>query len=121
MQGDKEISKFDDVIDTRDIEARIEHLEETEERDEEEQAELDSLLKLRDDVQLRTSEYEHGEALIADMHFQAYAQELAEDCGMIPGGLDWPLRCIDWEQAARELQMDYSTVEFQGLTFWVRS
>ena len=34
-----------------------------------------------------------------------YCQELAEDTGMIPDGLAWPLNCIDWEQAWRELRI----------------
>lgn len=27
---------------------------------------------------------------------------------------------VDWERAARELQMDYTPVEFDGVTYWVR-
>lgn len=39
-----------------------------------------------------------------------FAQSLAEDLGEIPraGSAHWPLYCIDWEWAARELMMDYS-------------
>ena len=48
------------------------------------------------------------------------AVELAEDCGMIPDGLAWPLTCIDWVQAAEELQQDYMSYEFDGYTYWVR-
>ena len=36
-----------------------------------------------------------------------YAQELAEDLGSIPDGcLAWPLNCIDWESAWRDLTFD---------------
>lgn len=59
--------------------------------------------------------------LIADHHFQAYAEELAEDlCGNEMRAASWPLNCIDWERAASQLQADYSTVEFAGRTFWYR-
>ena len=43
-----------------------------------------------------------------------YAQELAEDCGMLSGHRgspdsdithSWPFTCIDWERAGRELEM----------------
>jgi antirestriction protein len=35
-----------------------------------------------------------------------YAQELAEELGSIPEGAGWPLTCIDWERAWRELTYD---------------
>ena len=35
-----------------------------------------------------------------------YAQELAEELGSIPEGAGWPLTCIDWESAWRELTYD---------------
>ena len=28
---------------------------------------------------------------------------------------------IDWAQAAHELQMDYTSVDFDGVTYWIRS
>ena len=41
---------------------------------------------------------------------EEFAQETAEACGEIPsaGSSAWPLYCIDWEYAARELMHDYS-------------
>ena len=66
------------------------------------------------------SDWEHGAILIRDDHFQEYAQQLAEDCGCIPDGLTWPLTCIDWERAARELQYDYMPYRLSGETYWVR-
>ena len=39
---------------------------------------------------------------------EEFAQNLAEDLGLVPDDLSWPCRCIDWESAARELMMsDY--------------
>ena len=35
-----------------------------------------------------------------------YAQELAEELGSIPEGVRWPLTCINWESAWRELSHD---------------
>ncbi|KKL86611.1 hypothetical protein LCGC14_1942930, partial [marine sediment metagenome] len=58
--------------------------------------------------------------LIRDSYFKEYAQELADDIGAIDSDLTWPNNCIDWDQATRELQMDYSTVEFDGITYWYR-
>jgi len=36
-----------------------------------------------------------------------FAQNLADDLGAIDRNLTWPMYCIDWEQAARDLMMDY--------------
>lgn len=63
---------------------------------------------------------EDGIFLIREDAWEDYARELAEDCGMIPDGLNWPLTCIDWEQAARELAMDYTTVTFDGADWYYR-
>jgi hypothetical protein len=46
---------------------------------------------------------------------------LAEDIGAVQSDLHWPNRCIDWEQAADELKMDYTTVDFAGVTYYLRS
>lgn len=58
--------------------------------------------------------------LIRDSYFEDYAQELAEDCGMVNVSAAWPNNCIDWEKAAQELQYDYSSVEIDGVTYWTR-
>lgn len=63
----------------------------------------------------------HGEALIRDSYFERYAQELAEDCGMLKDTDSWPNRCIDWEKAADELKQDYFSVDFDGVDYWIRS
>ena len=138
------ISHLDDIIDTRDIIARVEELRE--ERDDlqlaldggsqedvnalaewetdnaEELAELESLLDDLNDM--GGDEQWEGDwypaTLIRDSYFQDYAQELAEDCGMIDNNAKWPMTCIDWEQAARELRHDYSAVEVNGVTYWTR-
>lgn len=58
--------------------------------------------------------------LIRDSYFKEYAQELAEEIGAIPDDASWPCRCIDWEKAAWELRMDYTSADFDGQTYWFR-
>ena len=58
--------------------------------------------------------------LIRDSYFEDYAQELAEECGMVNVDAKWPNNCIDWEKASRELQWDYSSVDFGETTYWYR-
>lgn len=128
----KEISNMDDYIDVRDIIARVEQLEDgleaTEESDgtdNEERVELATLVALLDrlrgnggDEQWRGDWYPIS--MIRDSYFEDYAQELADDIGAINKDASWPNNCIDWERAARELQQDYSQVEFDGVEYWYR-
>jgi antirestriction protein len=58
--------------------------------------------------------------LIRESYFQDYAQELAEDIGAVNRDATWPNNCIDWEQAARELRMDYSAITIDGVTYFYR-
>lgn len=66
-------------------------------------------------------DWKYGEVLVRDSYFEDYARQLAEDTGAIRSDATWPSNCIDWEQAARELQQDYTSVEFDGVTYWMRS
>lgn len=66
-------------------------------------------------------DWDYGETLIRESYFQSYAQELAEDCGMISKDLAWPCTCIDWGQACRELKMDYTEVDFDGVSYFMRA
>lgn len=115
----KTISNSDDIIDSRDVIARIEELEDQEERDEDEQEELKALKALEEEAQ-GYSDWKHGATLIRDSYFEKYAQELAEDIGAINKGDEWPNNCIDWEWAANELKYDYTSVNFDGVEYWVR-
>ncbi|KKL11232.1 hypothetical protein LCGC14_2547890 [marine sediment metagenome] len=127
MKGDTEITNSQDTIDSRDIIERIEYLGDLKERtelegdsfDEDEEAELTNLRALTEEAS-DYSEWEFGVTLINDSYFQEYAQELAEDIGAISSDAQWPLGCIDWEWAAKELQMDYTAADFDGVTYLFR-
>ena len=118
MPRTKELTNREDIIDSRDVIARIDALEGTE--DEDEQAELAALKALAEEGE-GSPDWTFGETLIRDSYFQRYAQELAEDCGMLKDSNEWPGRCIDWEQAADELKQDYMEVDFDGVTYWIRA
>lgn len=62
----------------------------------------------------------HGATLIRDSYFTEYAQQSAVDIGAINKNQSWPNNCIDWDEAADQLKQDYSCVEFDGVTYWVR-
>ena len=118
----REISNWDDVIDSRDVTERIAELDELthDEITVEDRAELDMLRSLASEGEQASEDWPHGATLIRDSYFVTYAQELAEDIGAIDESARWPATCIDWEQAAGELQMDYTSVEFDGVTYWTR-
>lgn len=83
-------------------------------------AELASLKALESQASGYAPDWEYGETLIRDSYFEDYAQELAEEIGDIKKDVQWPYTCIDWAQAARELQVDYTSVEFDKITYWIR-
>ena len=91
--------------------------------DDDESEELKTLTDLLDDLKGNGgNEQWRGDwyplTLIRDTYFKDYAQELAEEIGAIPKNNRWPCTCIDWEQASQELQMDCSSVEYDGVTYW---
>ena len=116
----KTISNFDDVIDSRDIIERIEELETDDERDEADNEELKTLRELAKEGEDYSEDWNYGSTLIRDSYFETYAEELATDCCEMPSGNNWPMYCIDWEWAARELQMDYTSITFDGVDYWIR-
>lgn len=127
------MSKFDntsDVIDSRDIIARIEELEsqlddpeyydDAEDSRKDDQDELEILQRLEKDGRT-SSDWEYGETLVRDDYFETYAKQMADDIGVVPNDLAWPLCHIDWEAATEALQQDYFEVDFDGVTYWIRS
>lgn len=124
------ICNYEDMIDSRDVEARIETLkdkmtdtgENNEFEDGLDHVERHELIKLQE---LQTEgenfgDWSFGATLIRDSYFETYAQNLAEDIGAVDPDASWPLSYIDWERAAEALQMDYSSVTFDGITYWIR-
>jgi len=121
------ITNTEDLIDSRDVIARIEELEGEIEAledgeltplgDKEELEELKDLAKEGEDY---AGDWQFGAEMIRDSYFREYAQDLAEDCGMVKEGAQWPNNCIDWEQAARELQHDYTLISFGDRDYWIR-
>lgn len=121
-----------DIIDVRDIIARVEELANDlttysaeAHANPELVAEHAALCAILADIKgLGGDEQWQGDwypvTLIRDSHFRDYAEELADDIGAIPRDAGWPLNCIDWEQAARELRYDYSGVDIEGVTYWTR-
>ena len=114
------VSNTEDVIDSRDVIERIEELRDGDNRTTEESEELAALEKMAEEASDYAADWKYGETLIRDSYFKEYAMELAEDIGAINADATWPNNCIDWDQAVRELKMDYTMVGFDGVDYWIR-
>lgn len=118
-----------DIIDVRDIIARVEELEseidgdaiQGDELGREELAALSAILAelvgYGGDEQWRGDWY--PVTLIRDSYFTEHARELLQDCGDLPRDLPHYI-AIDWEATALNIQVDYSAVEIDGVTYWYR-
>jgi hypothetical protein len=89
-----------------------------EEFGDDEQTELAELDDLENEI---GREWRHGETMIPENDFEDYARQLADELGLIPDENRWPCTCIDWEQAAKELATDYTTVTYQGDDYYIRA
>jgi len=133
-----------DVIDSRDVIARIAELQAEQERlaearaeaeaspdraeddlvdfqlDEDDAAELAALLALQEEAE-SAPDWTYGTTLIRDDYFEDHAREMASDLyGKEVDEAYWPFTHIDWTAAADALKMDYTSVDFDGVTYWVR-
>ena len=123
-----------DIIDVRDIIARIEELESLKDDHEaepdgghwsdEDAQELQTLIDIMDDLKgYGGDEQWRGDwyplTLIAESYFTQYAEELLIDCGTLPSDLPIWVH-IDWEATAREVKHDYSTVQIDGVEYLYR-
>lgn len=116
----------DDVIDSRDVIARLEELSDAEELTEDESEELAQLKALAEEAEGYLADWTYGETLIKDDYFTDYIKELIKDCYAMPKEMesgDWPWRhvTIDYEAAAEEAKQDYASVMFGSDEYWIRS
>ena len=137
------ISNYDDIIDSRDVIARIEELESdrdswiedandlsnepefdsdsddwaTEEPADAE--ELKTLKSLASEASDYASDWQYGEALIRYSYFTDYIMEMLADCGDLPSEVPWYI-AIDSEQTAENCKADYTTVDFDGVDYYIR-
>jgi len=118
---------YDDVIDSRDVIARIEELEAAlegddaaEDPDPADVRELAVLRALAEEGADYATDWEYGAQLIRDSYFVTYAEELADDIGAVKRDAPWPCNFIDWDAAADALKEDYTEVNFDGVAYWVR-
>ena len=133
----KEITGWEDVIDSRDVVARVDEL--TEEREAfyedhedrtwssvdpaaaQELKDLEELLSQLMDVGGDTPE--DGQTLVRENYFSAYIREMIKECTdpeLVHLFDELPWSCIDWAAAAEEYRVDYTEVTFRDVPYYVR-
>lgn len=105
----------DDPGDKNEIDLKLDDIEDRRGQIEDLQEELSMLLEVMSEV----PEFSNGETLIHEDYWVEYVQEMCEDCGYISKDFPyWPE--IDWEATAKNVAMDYSTIELDGNTYYFR-
>lgn len=71
------------------------------------------------------SDWSYGQSLIKDSYFEEHTQELIDDCYDLPAEFssgEWPYRhmSLDITGAAEELKQDYTEIEADGETYYIR-
>lgn len=129
-------------LDSRDLQKRIDELEETlkdmyeeflevseltedevtfnqwyDKEESEDKTELEELIEFKQDAGSR--EWDYGLSFIPDSEFTEYAMEMLKDIGDLPRDIPWYI-VIDEDATADNIKQDYSSVDFQGETYWYR-
>lgn len=107
-------------FDSRDAIERMRELEADEDSPGLDEDEAEELKALRELEEAGIEDWQYGAHFIHEDHFEDHARELAEDIGAVSSDAGWPVNCIDWDEAATALKQDYTSVEFNGATYYVR-
>lgn len=130
-------SNYDDVIDSRDVIARIEELEDTlqsaydefadriswknwlkDETNHDDIEEFNILSELARECSDYASDWDYGETLIRRSYFEPYMDEMVEDCYTLPKDMPyWMSITLDYDA----LEQDYTSVDYDGVEYLIRS
>jgi hypothetical protein len=104
METTGQVHNGQDLIDSRDVIERIAELSELPHwvlpLAEPEMVELRTLRVLADEASDYAEDWQYGATLIRDSYFEEYAQDVVYECA--------------------SSHMDYTGVDFDGVTYWVR-
>jgi len=118
-----EIAEIENAVDS--LRSEIQELEDNirviENDIEEANEELKPIKSLADDAESYAPDWSYGAALIHDSYFEEYAKELVQDIGDLPQDIpSYIENNIDWEGVASDIQIDYASVDFDGVEYWIR-
>lgn len=64
---------------------------------------------------------ENAGVAVSDYQWVDYVKSIAYETDAFRRGDDWPLCCVDWEWAARELANDYASFDVGGVVYYIRA
>ena len=115
---------FNSSLDSRDIQSEIDNIESLKNDYESDleslNDELAELESLKEEISNNSEEdFEYGIQLIHENDIDDYLHEMLIDCGYIPNDLPSWIK-IDWQATYDNMKQDYSELELNGNTFYVR-
>ena len=81
--------------------------------------ELKALEALAEEAEGYSEDWEYGATLVRESYFTDYCEELVKDIGDLPKKIPFYIE-IDWEKTADNLRVDYTEVDYDGVTYLVR-
>ena len=87
--------------------------------DEDELKELNSLVQIQEEAEKYNCDWLHGATLINESYFADYTKEFVEETSNVDLN-SWPFNNINWKDAADELKQDYTEIDFNGTTYYIR-
>ena len=102
-----------------DVDEALTALDEAEQELEHFNVEYSGIMREIEDAMEQISDWQYGETLIHERHFEEYVEEMLKDCGELPRDIPWYI-IIDWEQTAKNVKMDYSEIDLNGHTYLAR-
>jgi hypothetical protein len=118
-----DVSKLDTSLAEAELDVYLDRMEESHKG--EEAFDRDSvrsyitLKALADEAEGYAEDWQHGATLIRDSYWVDYCREMIADIGDLPREMPAYI-AIDWEKTADNLKPDYTSVEFDGQTYWIR-
>lgn len=85
--------------------------------DEDDEDRLKALSKLEDELGDLHVASRYKSPMCSDSDWREYCEEMADDCGMCERNSTLA-NYVDWDRWADDCQSDYSSVEFDGETYW---
>lgn len=121
MKDLKVITGEEDVLDSRDIIARLILLEDLEpdQMSDDEAEELELLKQASELGKKYSDDWEFGAQFVAERYFEDYCRGLCEEDGSVPNDMpDYIV--IDWGRTADNMLLDYTEINIGRHIFFIR-